>query len=86
MILMDCVSHIHNNTLITMDEIVHSLTHIHTQSNIIILMDGVPHIHTSTLILMNEIVHSLTQIHIQYHHGPDGWCTTHTQQHTDHDE
>jgi len=31
MILMDCVSHIHNNTLITMDEIVHSLTQIHTQ-------------------------------------------------------
>jgi len=31
MILMDGVSHIHNNTLITMNEIVHSLTQKHTQ-------------------------------------------------------
>jgi hypothetical protein len=64
MILMDGVSHIHNNTLITMNKIVHSLTQIHTQYH----HDpdgwpGVPHIHNNTLILMNEIVHSLTQIH-----------------------
>jgi len=31
MILMNGVPHIHNNTLITMNEIVHSLTQIHTQ-------------------------------------------------------
>jgi len=31
MILMDGVPHIHNNTLITIDEIVHSLTQKHTQ-------------------------------------------------------
>jgi len=31
MFLMDGVSHIHNNTLILMDEIVHSLTQKHTQ-------------------------------------------------------
>jgi hypothetical protein len=64
MILMDGVPHIHNNTLIMMNEIVHSLTQIHTQYH----LDpdgwpGVPHIHNNTLILMNEIVHSLTQIH-----------------------
>jgi len=49
-------------------------------------MNGVPHIHNNTLITMNEIVHSLTQKHTQYHHDPDGWCTTHTQQHTYPDE
>jgi len=31
MILMNSVPNIHNNTLITMDEMVHSLAQIHTQ-------------------------------------------------------
>jgi hypothetical protein len=58
MILMDGVPHIHNNTLILMNEIVHTLTQTHTQSNILILMKVVPYIHNNTRILMNEIVHT----------------------------